>query len=98
MTPKPGLGLAARGVALVLPIACGAFAIANPQSVLYGGTAWLIVLLCSFAGFGHVIERVVGLEVDLGLRLAWGIAGYLALAGVGYALGVLSAPVLLVLL
>jgi hypothetical protein len=76
-------------------VACGWFALAHPGSVLYGGLAWVVVLLCTLAGYGAAVERLVRVEVDLGLRLAWGTAVVLALCGIGFAGGVLVRPVVL---
>ncbi|MGE0549183.1 MAG: hypothetical protein AB7O24_14435 [Kofleriaceae bacterium] len=93
-----------RVAVLVAPIACAAYGLAAPDSVLGGGAAWLLALAASLVGWGHLVER--GLfrgadladEVDLGLLLAWGTAGYLAVAGVGLAAGVLCRPVVLALI
>ncbi len=72
------------------PLAAGAWGAAAPQSVLVGGLAWLAFLLAVLAGWGFLVERCLRTRVDLGLRLAWGVAGLLGVAGVGLALGVLS--------
>jgi hypothetical protein len=89
--------IAARAVAILAPIGCAAYAIANAHSVFLGGAAWLVVLATSIAGYGHAAERALRLEVDVGLRMAWGAGVYLAVAGVGLAAGVLTHVVLAVL-
>jgi hypothetical protein len=97
VTARPSL-VAARVVMTLLPLAGAAYGLATPHSVLFGGTAWFVTLVCMLAGYGALVERVVGVEVDLGLRMTWGAAVYLALAGLGYAAGVLVHPVILVLI
>lgn len=99
MTRDRAVELAARFVAALGPVLCALYAIANPQSVLAGGVTWLVVLAASIAGYGHVVARWVGIEADLGLRMAWGAALYLAIAGILLAIGVLSLiPALVVIL
>jgi hypothetical protein len=97
VTRPRAIELAARIVATAVPALCAVYAIASPTSVLYGGAAWLVVLAASVAGYGHVVERWIGAEVDLGLRMAWGAGLYLGVAGVLLAAGVLSLVPLLVL-
>lgn len=99
MTRDRAIELSARFVAALGPVLCALYAIANPQSVLTSGVAWLIVLAASIAGYGHVVARWVGVQADLGLRMAWGAALYLALAGILLAIGALSLiPVLVLIL
>lgn len=86
---------AARAVAVVLPCAAGAYGLLRSDSVLAGGLAWLIALAAAVAGLGHVVEQIARVRVDLGLRMTWGAGAYLAVAGVGFAAGVMSSPVVL---
>jgi len=79
-----------RGGAIVLPAVAGGIGLAAPTSILGGGAAWLVFLTAAVAGWGHVVARAARTEGDLGLRLAWGTAGLLAVAGVFLALGVLD--------
>jgi hypothetical protein len=76
-----------RGGAIVLPAVAGGIGLAAPTSILGGGAAWLVFLTAAVAGWGHVVARAARTEGDLGLRLAWGTAGLLAVAGVFLALG-----------
>lgn len=93
---------ATRALALAGPLAGGVLGLALPGSVLLGGLAWLGFLVGSLAGWGALASRAAGLdrepEADLGMRLAWGAAAYLAIAGWLLALGLLTAPVQLGLL
>lgn len=80
------------------PLGCAAYGIAVPESVLVGGLAWLVVMATGLAGYGHVAERLVRARVDVGLRLAWGVAAFVAVAGWLLAVGALDRMALAVLL
>ena len=82
------VNLVARLAAIALPLAGAAIGLAAPGSVLWGGLAWLGFLLAVLAGWGHLLERAARTEVDLGLRVAWGTAALLAVAGAMVTLGV----------
>jgi hypothetical protein len=88
----------ARAIAIALPAAGAAVGLALPDDVLWGGLAWLGFLVAALAGWGHAVARATRADVDLGLRLAWGTAAVLALAGPLLALGWLARPALLALL
>lgn len=90
--------IAARGVAIALPAAAAAVGWAMPDQVLWGGLAWLAFVLAVLAGWGALVERLVGATVDLGLRLAWGTAALLGAAGPLLAGRVLTYPALVALL
>ncbi|MEZ4400165.1 MAG: hypothetical protein R3B06_09110 [Kofleriaceae bacterium] len=79
--------LPARLAAIVVPAAAAAGGLAAPWSVLWGGLAWLVFLVAAFAGWGYLVERAVRTSVDVGLRVAWGIAAFLTVGGFGLALG-----------
>lgn len=80
-----------RVVAIVGIVALGALGAALPGSLLVGGLAWLGFLLFVLAGWGFLVAKVLRIEDrDLGARAAWGVAGYLAIAGPLIALGVFS--------
>lgn len=97
--PDRGRGaLPVRIVLTAAPLVAGAVALALPHSILVGGTCWLVVLAASLAGWGRLVARAARVDVDLGLRLAWGAAAYLAVGGWLMAAGVLTAPVQLVLI
>ncbi|MGE0869050.1 MAG: hypothetical protein AB7P03_10815 [Kofleriaceae bacterium] len=93
-----------RVAVLVAPLPCAAYGLAAPDSVLGGGFAWLVALAACLVGWGHLAMRATaptldrGDEIDLGLLLAWGTAGYLAVAGIALAAGVLCRPVVLALI
>lgn len=55
----------------------------------------VLLALASCAGWGRLLARWVGVDVDGGLMLAWGFAVLLALGGVAVGLGIATAPVLL---
>ncbi|MCE9575970.1 MAG: hypothetical protein K8W52_22655, partial [Deltaproteobacteria bacterium] len=76
-----------RGIAVAVPAAAAVIGLAAPDSVLWGGAAWLGFLIAVLAGWGSLVERAAKVEVDLGLRLAWGAAGLLAAGGVLLAAG-----------
>jgi hypothetical protein len=85
-----------RVVAVVIVAGCALYGLLAPESLLFGGTAWLVALIAAFAGWGYVVGRIAAVEdPDLGLRVTWGIAAVLAVAGILLAAGVLSRPVLL---
>lgn len=65
----------------------------------HGVVAWGLLLLASFAGWGSVVARflVPGHRIDLGLRMAWGMAGLLAMGGVLCLTATATRPVLLVI-
>lgn len=90
--------IAARAVAIALPAAAAAVGWAMPEQVLWGGLAWLGFVLAVLAGWGALVERAVGATVDLGLRLAWGTAALLGVAGLLLAARVLAYPGLVALL
>jgi len=90
--------LAARAFMLAAPATGAVVGLGWPDDRLLGGAAWLLVLATSLAGWGRWVARAARLDVDLGLRLAWGCAAYLAVGGWLMMLGVLSAPVQLALL
>lgn len=88
-----------RALALVGPLVGGAVGLALPGDVLFGGLAWLAFLLGSLAGWGALAARATGVaDADPGLRLAWGAAAYVAVAGYLLAAGALTAPIQLALL
>lgn len=89
--------VAARGVAIALPGLGAIVGLAAPTDLLWGGLAWLGFLVAALAGWGHAVERATRGEVDLGLRLAWGTALLLAVAGGLLALGALDRTALLAL-
>ncbi|MGH2901485.1 MAG: hypothetical protein ACRDMZ_22605, partial [Solirubrobacteraceae bacterium] len=67
--------------------------------VLRGGIAWLGLLFFALAGWGAIVERIARVRVaDFGLRALLGAAGFLAIGGLGAAIGVLSRPVVLALI
>ncbi len=81
---------------LVAVAALSALGLALPAESAPGAAAWMVVLLAAFAGWGSVVARVARVAApDLGLRIAWGIAGVLAVTGVLVAFRVCSRPVLL---
>ena len=82
------MNLVARLAAIAIPIIGAAVGLAAPWSVLWGGLGWLGFLVAVLAGWGHLVGRGARSEVDLGLRLVWGTAALLAVAGVMVALGV----------
>ena len=97
MSPRT-VTLIARVIAIALPVAAAAGGLAAPWSVLWGGAAWLAFLLAALAGWGHLVERVARIEVDAGLRIVWGTAALLTVAGALIAVGACDHRALLVLL
>lgn len=94
-----GPGIVLRGVTVLAVLALGAAGLAVPGSVLIGGAAWLAFLGFVLAGWGAIVARLAGAEdADAGLLVALGAAGYLAVAGVGIAAGLLTRPVVLALI
>lgn len=90
-------GLRIAGVLAVLGL--GAAGLAEPDSVLRGGLAWLGFLFFVLTGWGTIVTRVARAgDPDAGLAAALGAAGYLAVAGVLLAAGVLARPAILVLI
>jgi hypothetical protein len=88
-----------RVIAIALVGALGAVGLATPSSLLVGGAAWLGFLVCVMSGWGYLVARIARVQApDLGLRAAWGMAGYLAVAGPLIALGVFSLPIIFVTL
>lgn len=71
----------ARILAIAAPVVAGLVGVALADDVLWGGLAWLGCLVAVLAGWGHGVARVARVEGDLGLRLAWGTAGLVAVAG-----------------
>ncbi|HEU4732617.1 MAG TPA: hypothetical protein VFT22_32200, partial [Kofleriaceae bacterium] len=97
--PSARLDRALRGLAIALVLGLGALGLALPASVLRGGVAWLAFLLFVLAGWGTIVTRVARADhPDAGQRIALGAAGYLAVAGVLVALGLLTRPVILFLI
>jgi hypothetical protein len=89
---------ALRGAAIAIVLALAAIGAALPGSLVLGGCAWLACLCFALSGWGWLVSRALGVDdVDFGLRAMWGVAGYLAAAGVLVMLGVCSRPVTLVL-
>jgi hypothetical protein len=92
-------GLLDRGLriaAVLVVLGLGAAGLAQPDSVLVGGSAWLAFLFFVLAGWGAIVARVSRAgDLDAGLLAALGAAGYLAIAGVLIAAGVLTRPVIL---
>ncbi len=88
-----------RLLTIAVAIGLGVHGIADATSVLVGGIAWLAFLVFVASGWGFVVVRVARIaDPDLGLRAAFGLAGYLALCGPLLAAGVLPRPVILVLI
>jgi hypothetical protein len=72
-----------RALTIAVVLALGAFGLARPESVLVGGLAWLAFLMFALSGLGWFVARLARADdPDFGLRAVWGIAGYLATAGV----------------
>jgi hypothetical protein len=90
--------IAVRAALIAVPLLCAGHAIAHPDSVLVGGVAWLVAITASLAGYGRVAARLVRIEVDAGMRLAWGTALYLVAAGCLLAAGWLDQRALVGLL
>jgi hypothetical protein len=66
------------------------------NDLLISGAAWLAFLFFGFSGWGYFVVRIARIrDVDFGLRTAWGIAAFLAVAGIPLAIGVCSRPVLI---
>lgn len=65
---------------------------AFPKSELQEATAWGVVVLAAFAGWGALVHALVLGErrADLGLRMAWGASATLFAGGLAGALGVMS--------
>src|SRR5260221_4773061 len=61
-----------------------------------GAAIWGLVVAVSFAGWGSAVRRrlVPALEVDLGLRAAWGLSLSVAVGGALCLLGLARRPVL----
>jgi hypothetical protein len=88
-----------RGVAILVVLALGAAGLAQPTSVLRGGAAWLAFLFFALSGWGAIAARLARVrDPDAGLRVAFGAAGYLAIAGVLIAVGLLTRPAVLILI
>jgi hypothetical protein len=89
-------GLVARIAAIAVLLGLAVLGLALPGSLLLGGLAWLCVLLGALSGWGWFVVRIARVEdPDIGLRVAWGVAAYLAVAGVLLMLGIYSQPVVL---
>lgn len=85
-----------RGVTIAAVLALGVFAVAGHR-LLTGGLAWLAVLFFVFSGWGYLVVRVAKIaDVDFGLRAVWGVAAFLAIAGIPVAIGICARPLLLV--
>ena len=87
---------AARLCTIAVVIALGAIGLARPDSVLVGGLAWLALLFFACSGWGWLVVRATRIaDPDFGLRATWGLAAYIAVAGIPVALGVCSRPIIL---
>src|SRR5215475_11667904 len=96
MTPPLPIDRVLRFATLAAVGALGVLGFIAPESVLRSGVLWLGFLFFVLSGFGYVAVRAARLtDVDFGLRAAWGIAVFLAVAGVLIAIGICSRPVLL---
>jgi hypothetical protein len=62
----------------------------------HGTVAWGLLLLASFAGWGSIVARLVvpGHRIDLGLRMAWGMAAVLAIGGLACLTATATRPLL----
>lgn len=90
---------ALRIAMVAIVVGLGVIGLALSGSVLRGGVAWWAFLLFVLSGWGHLVARVArARDADFGLRAAWGIAGYLAVAGALVAFDACSRPVILVLI
>jgi hypothetical protein len=88
----------ARLASIAAVLGLGAVGLALPGSLLFGGAAWLAFVLFALSGWGGFVVRIARTgDVDLGLRAVWGLAGYLAVAGVLVLVGICSRPAILVL-
>lgn len=85
---------ALRIATIALVLALGAIGLALPGSILLGGCAWLAFLVAVLAGWGTlgqlVLRERAEASLDLALRATWGLASFLAVAGVLLAAGVCS--------
>ncbi len=71
-------------------------AIGFDGSILVGGVAWLGFLFCVASGWGYLVARIARVEdPDFALRVAWGLAGYVAVGGLALAIGICTRPVIL---
>ena len=87
----------ARGLTIAFVGALAAIGFGG--SILVGGLAWLAALFFIASGWGALVTRAARVEApDFGMRVAWGLAGYLGIAGIALAIGVCSRPVILGLL
>lgn len=94
-----GRDLGLRLATVALFTALGAYGLASSGSVLAGGVAWLAFLFFAASGWGHLVVRAIRVdEPDLGLRVAWGLAAFLAVAGVLLAFGTADRASMLALL
>ena len=90
---------ALRAAAILAVFGLGAAGLAQPSSVLLGGVAWLGFLGFVIAGWGTIVARLARTEQpDAGQRVALGMAGYVAIAGVLVCVGVLTRAVILTLI
>jgi len=93
------LDRALRMAAILAVFGLGAAGLAQPGSVLRGGVAWLVFLGFVCAGWGTLVLRLArAQERDAGLRAALGAAGYVAIAGLLVAAGVMTRPAVLILI
>ena len=98
-TPTASTRPVGRFAAIAVVVLLGLAGFAAPESVLRGGVAWLAFLLAIASGWGFLVARLCRVaDPDLGLRAAWGLAGYLAVAGALTALGICTRPVILALI
>lgn len=100
-SPVPSIALdrTLRATTVLAVLALGAIGLALPDSILLGGAAWLAFVFFALAGWGAIVGRLASAgDADAGFGAALGAAGYLAVAGIGIAAGVLARPVILALI
>jgi hypothetical protein len=91
-------GRVVRIASIAAVLLLGVLGVSLPDSLLVGGCAWLAFLFFVLSGMGWLVVRVARVaDPDLGLRTTWGIAAYLAIAGVLLMFGICSRPFVLVL-
>ncbi len=92
-----GADRALRIATVALVLALCFVGLAMPRSILVGGCAWLAFLFPMFAGWGSLAIRATRTEnvVDFAMRVVWGVAAFLAVAGIPLALGLCNRTVLL---
>jgi hypothetical protein len=72
---------------------------ASKTARIQRATAWGLVVLCSMAGWGWLVEQLAvrGRAADLGLRLSWGASALLGIGGVLCLSSLATRPVLMTL-